>query len=87
MNRLHTLSNNSFVKVAGKVFARIDYTMSGPHMGYQPWGWDWPTFGVLYPRKREVWRKFQAEAIRRNVTTFPDMRLNLRKDGRNRKVA
>jgi hypothetical protein len=71
MNRLQKLSDVSFLKVACRVLQTIENLMGGPHMGYQPFGWDWPTTHVLYPRKYSLWQSVKAEANRRGITACP----------------
>ena len=30
------------------------------YAGYQPWGFDMPTFRVCYPRSARIWRELSA---------------------------
>lgn len=80
MNRLELLSNEKLVQLAARVFCVIDALMDHPANGYQPYGWDWPTFGAIYPRKRAAWRRLAAEATRRGIKSYPDERKTFKRN-------
>jgi hypothetical protein len=68
MMRLARLSDNDFVALGKRVFDCCNaimerHTKDSP----DPWGWDWPTFGVLFDRKYRFWRKMLKEAERRGL--------------------
>lgn len=67
-NRLQNLTDNALLLIAVRVFQVIDNLMSDPRDGYQPYGWDWPTFHMIYPRKYNAWRRLSTEAKRRGLS-------------------
>lgn len=69
MNRLQKLSDLSFARISLRVYNAIEELMKpGEHTpGLFDQSWDWPTFGVLFPRKMRIWRQLRAESTRRGI--------------------
>jgi hypothetical protein len=75
MNRLQKLSTDSLVNVATRFLQSCHAMMRRYAAGSADalkYGWDWSTFGVLYPRKRALWSKVCAEAKTRGLQRATD---------------
>lgn len=68
--RIQRLSEENFIALGYRVFEQADRMMTDYASGSSDalkFGWDWPTFSVLFPRKYRFWRKFLSEAERRGL--------------------
>jgi hypothetical protein len=74
MQRIKKLTNLQLLNLATNVFWAIDSTMKRSCDGGLCYGWDWPTFGTLFPRKAKHWRNIVKECKSRNMTNQPFIR-------------
>ena len=65
--RLSKLTDSQLYTIAKRVRDCVDRLMSDPADGYQPFGWDWPTFRAIHTRKWNVLHAICEEAKRRGL--------------------
>lgn len=65
MTRLQSLSPVALYKLAMRAFFRVEARMTGPAMGYQPFGWDWRTARLLHPQLTRMHDRVRDEFRRR----------------------
>lgn len=65
MKTLHKLSALALVAIGQHLYDKIVQAMTGPHMGYQPYGWDWDTAWMLHERLVRAYTRVRNEFVRR----------------------
>jgi hypothetical protein len=65
--RLAKFSDESLINLARRMIEACDKTMRLNAEGGLSFGWDWPTFSVLFPRKYRAMLKIKAEGRRRGL--------------------
>lgn len=77
---VHRLPDQILYRIARRNFTKVSIRMTSPYMGYQPFGWDWPTARMLYPLQVRHADRCKAELQRRAElagANWPDYRREL----------
>lgn len=62
---INRLPDRLLVRIASRNYAKVQKRMTSKDMGYQPFGWDWPTARMLHPLHCRHADRCKAELKRR----------------------
>lgn len=72
LSTLQNLTNDDFLTFAKRYWKHLEKIMDDYTAGSSPdYGWDWPTFSIVYPVPYARWKAICKDAKRRGIEKTP----------------